>query len=102
MYGPLWIMFTLIVVIIINGHLVKLLRSSMGFGLGTEQDLADQLLIDDVIKRYGGVGTMVFDPSTSNANASLKAICRVFFMVLFFFAAVPFATYLTFMSSLQG
>lgn len=45
---------------------------------------------------------MVFDPSTANANVALKNIMRTFFFVLFFFATVPFCTYLLFISSLEG
>ncbi len=102
MYGPLWIMFTLIVMLVVMGHLSKSLRVEIGYGIGAEQSLADSLLMDQLITRYGGVGTYVFDPSTTNANIALKSILKVFFIVFFFFAAVPFAVYLTFISSLNG
>lgn len=102
LYGPLWIMFTLIVEMLIMGHIVKTLRANMGFGIGSSQDSADSMLVEQVIERYGGVGSMVFDPSTANANQALKSIMRVFFLVFFFFAFVPFATYLVFISSLNG
>ena len=46
MYGALWIMFTLIVTLVVMSHLVKTLRSQAGYGEGSEQDLADSLLID--------------------------------------------------------
>ena len=55
-----------------------------------------------MIKRYGGVGQLVFDPTTINANAALKNIIKVFGIVLFFWVAVPFGVYLVFMSSLNG
>lgn len=60
------------------------------------------MLIDQVIERYGGIGTTVFDPSTVNANEALKGILRVFMLIFFFFSMVPFLTYLVFMSSLDG
>lgn len=102
MYGPLWIMFTLIVMLVVMGHLSKSLRVEIGYGIGAEQSLADSLLVDQLVARYGGVGTYVFDPSTTNANIALKSIVKVFFVVFTFFAAVPFAVYLTFISSLNG
>ena len=46
MYGPVWILFTMIVAIVVMSHLVKTLRSQAGYGEGSEQDLADALLID--------------------------------------------------------
>ena len=46
MYGALWIMFTLIVALVVMSHLVKTLRSQAGYSEGSEQDLADSLLID--------------------------------------------------------
>ena len=61
MYGALWIMFTLIVALVVMSHLVKTLRNQIGYGIGSEQDLADQLLIDQVVKRYGIVAGTSFD-----------------------------------------
>ena len=55
-----------------------------------------------MIKRYGGLGEIAFDPSTVNANQALKSIMRIFFLVFFFFATLPFGTYLTYISSLDG
>ena len=102
MYGALWIMFTLIVTMLIMGHVVKTLLSTTGYGLTAEQDIADSLLVDSVIKRYGGLGEIAFDPSTANANKALKSIVSIFFLVFTFFAVVPFGTYLTYISSLEG
>ena len=101
MYGPLWVMFTLIVVLVVMSHLVKTLRTEAGYGVA-EKDSADSIFIDQVVKRYGVVGSTVFDPSSVNANIALKSIMRVFFLIFGFFFVVPFAVYLTFMSSLQG
>jgi len=71
--------------------------------VGAEQDLADSLLIDSVVKRYGVVSNaMLFDPSQANANMALRSILKVFLLVLTFFFVVPFATYLVFISSLNG
>ena len=95
-------MFTLIVEMVIMGHIVKTLRAHTGFGIGSTQASADSALVEQVIERYGGVGTLVFDPSTVTANQSLKNIMRVFFIALMFFVGVPFAAYLTFISSLDG
>ena len=44
----------------------------------------------------------MFDTQQANANSALRSIMKVFFLVLTFFFVVPFATYLVFMSSLQG
>ena len=55
-----------------------------------------------MIARYGGVGQLVFDPTTINANAALKNIIKVFGIVFSFWLVVPFAVYLVFMSSLNG
>ena len=87
---------------VIMGHIVKTLRTHTGFGIGSAQASADQQLVEQVIERYGGVGTLVFDPSTATANQSLKSIMRVFFIAIMFFAGVPFAVYLIFISSLDG
>jgi len=46
MYGPVWIMFTLIVSLVVMSHLVRTLRAQTGYGIGAEQDIADSLLID--------------------------------------------------------
>ena len=46
MYGPLWIMFTLIVSLVVMSHLIRSLRSQIGFGIGVEQDLADSMLVE--------------------------------------------------------
>ena len=54
MYGPLWIFFTIVVMLVVMSHLVRSLRAEIGFGESTEQDLADRLLIDSIVKRYGG------------------------------------------------
>jgi len=95
-------MFTLIVTLVVMSHLVRVLRAQTGFGIGSEQDLADALLIDSVVKRYGVVGNSMFDPNQINANLALRSIVKVFFLVLTFFFVVPFATYLLFMSALNG
>jgi hypothetical protein len=95
-------MFTLIVMLVVMGHLSKSLRVEIGYGIGAEQSLADSLLMDQLITRYGGVGTSVFDPSTTNANLALRSILKVSLIVFFFFFAVPFSVYLTFISSLNG
>lgn len=35
LYGPIWIMFTLIIELLILGHVSNLLRIELGFGTGT-------------------------------------------------------------------
>ena len=64
--------------------------------------MADSLLIEQVIERYGVIGSVAFDPSAVNANFAVKSILKVFCIVFAFFFAVPFVTYLVFMSNLQG
>lgn len=102
MYGPLWVMLTIIIEVLVASHLARTLKAQIAYGVSSEQDLLDQNLIEQVVQRYGGVGSMVFDPSTANANVALKNIVRTFLFVLSFFAAVPFGTYLLFISSLEG
>ena len=41
MYGSVWIMFTLIVEMLILGHVVKTLHAQIGYGITAEQDVAD-------------------------------------------------------------
>ena len=46
MYGPLWIMLTLIVEIIVMSHLTKTLRAQIGYGIGSGQDVLDSVLVE--------------------------------------------------------
>ena len=46
LYGPLWIMITLIIELLIMGHVSKLLRIGLGFGGSSNQIEADKQLLD--------------------------------------------------------
>lgn len=104
MYGPLWILVTLIVELLVLGHLASVLRIELGFGQDRLQSEADKKLADLIVSRYGGKGgnSMIFDPTSANANAALTRIVRVTFIVAFFFLAVPLGTHLTFLSATQN
>ena len=104
MYGPLWIMVTLVVELLVLGHLASVLRIELGFGQNSAQRDADQALAELIVSRYGGKGgnSMIFDPSSAISNAALSRILRVTFIVAFFFFVVPLGTHLTFLSATQN
>jgi len=51
-----------------------------------------------MVKRYGQSSTLLFDPTTLNANESLSKIIKLSFICSFWFTMVPLAVYITFRS----
>lgn len=49
LYGPFWIMITLIVELLIMGHVSKMLQIELGYGVNTEQAAADKELVDAIV-----------------------------------------------------
>ena len=96
MYGPFWVMITIIIEMVVLGHLVRTLRAQIGYGISSDEEVKDIENLANYLKRFG------LDQDTENANSSLKSIMKTFFLVFSFFAMVPFCAYLLFMSSLQG
>ena len=99
MYGPLWICVTLIIEILVLGHLSKLLNIEMGWGGVDDMVEADKELIETIVKRFGGANPLLFDPSSATANEALTKVIRVAFIVIAYFILVPVAVALTFASS---
>ena len=99
MYGPLWICVTLIIELLVIGHLSKLLNIEMGWGGTSDMASADKVLIEQIISRYGAANPLLFDPSNANANEALTKVLRVAFIVIAYFLLVPLAITLTFASS---
>jgi len=91
LYGPIWIMFTLIIELLILGHVSNLLRIELGFGT---QSTNDRDIVDQLVSRLGSGTLGYFDPTSINANESLKKIVTLTFIVTSFFTIVPFAVYM--------
>jgi len=99
MYGPLWICITLIIEMLIIGHLSKMLNIELGWGASAELESADKELIEKIVQRYGGVSPILLDPSSANANEALQKVARITFIVMAYFILTPLACTLTFASS---
>ena len=99
LYGPLWIMITLIIELLIMGHVTHLLRIELGYGQSSGQPEADQELVGAIVARLGGGKAALFDASAANANAALSKIMTLAFLITLFFTVVPLAAYFTFRSS---
>lgn len=52
-----------------------------------------------MVSRFGSGTLSYFDPTSINANESLKKIITLTFIVVSYFAVVPFAVYMLFRSS---
>lgn len=92
LYGPLWIIITLVVELIILGHVAALLKIEM-----SPDDKLDPELLDQLALRFGG--SAAFDVSKINANETLRKIVTLTFVVVSYFLIVPFCIYMVFRSS---
>ena len=93
-------MITLIIELLIMGHVSKMLQIELGYGINSEQAAADKELVDAIVQRFGGSNSLgVFDASKSNANAALSKIMTLSFLMVLFFSLVPLGAYFTFRSS---
>jgi hypothetical protein len=99
MYGPLWICTTLIIELLVVGHLSKLLNIEMGWGADASMTASDKDLVQHIIQRYGSANPLLFDPSSANANEALTKVVRVAFIVVAYFFLIPMAVTLAFVSS---
>ena len=53
-------------------------------------------MLDQLVKKYGQSSTLLFDPTTLNANESLSKIIKLTFLCSFWFTMVPLGCYITF------
>jgi hypothetical protein len=86
-------MLTLIIELLILGHVAALFRIEMGAGVNSD----DQELLDQFITRFGGGA--IFDPTNTTANEALRKIVTLTFVVASYFLIVPFSIYMVFRSA---